>query len=213
MMVLRQIIILYEVCLLIQREWLAQHRCDLAAKDSGLECTCVNNDDFTVLVSGGGRCHWVSICTVCPLHSKWLSTATNLQRILLCVKLEHYSAETVWMIQKATAVGNWWLAVSSQCTCCTMSCAEILVKQQITQVSQPLSSPDLAPCDFWLIPKLKSPLIGERFQNVSQWDSGNTMGQLMAIGRTVWGVKVPTWRGLRPHCLMYNVSCTLYLLQ
>ena len=25
------------------------------AKVSGLVCTCVNNDDFTVLVSGGGR--------------------------------------------------------------------------------------------------------------------------------------------------------------
>ena len=27
------------------------------AKESGLECTCVNNDDFIVLVSGGGRRH------------------------------------------------------------------------------------------------------------------------------------------------------------
>ena len=49
------------------------HWCNLAAKESGLECTCMNNDNFTVLVSGGGRCHWVSMCTVWPLHSKWLS--------------------------------------------------------------------------------------------------------------------------------------------
>ena len=33
-----------------------QHRCKLAAKENGLEVTCVNNDDFTILVSGGGRC-------------------------------------------------------------------------------------------------------------------------------------------------------------
>ena len=26
--------------------------CNLAGKESGLECACVNNDDFTVLVSG-----------------------------------------------------------------------------------------------------------------------------------------------------------------
>ena len=26
----------------------------MAAKESGLECACVNNDNFTVLVSGGG---------------------------------------------------------------------------------------------------------------------------------------------------------------
>ena len=40
---------------------------NLAVKESGLECSCVNNDDFTVLVSGGSRCHWVSIllCGCC----------------------------------------------------------------------------------------------------------------------------------------------------
>ena len=33
--------------------------CDMSGtwqSRSGLECTCANNDDFTVLVSGGGRC-------------------------------------------------------------------------------------------------------------------------------------------------------------
>ena len=34
-----------------------QHQCNLAAKESGLEFACVNNDNFTVLVSGDGRCH------------------------------------------------------------------------------------------------------------------------------------------------------------
>ena len=29
--------------------------CNLAVKESGLQCTYVNNDDFTVLVSGGGK--------------------------------------------------------------------------------------------------------------------------------------------------------------
>ena len=34
-------------------------------------------------------------------------------------------------------------------------------------------SPDLAPCDFWLFPKLKSPLKGRRFVNatVTQYTS------------------------------------------
>ena len=27
------------------------------SRESGLECACINNDDFTVLVSGGGRYH------------------------------------------------------------------------------------------------------------------------------------------------------------
>ena len=46
----------HEVCpekvqpLLIQREQFAQHQCNLEAKESGLKYTCVNNDNFSVLV-------------------------------------------------------------------------------------------------------------------------------------------------------------------
>ena len=39
-----------------------------------------------------------------------------------------------------------------------------LAKHQITQVTQPLYSLDLAPCDLWLFPKLKSPLKGRDFR-------------------------------------------------
>ena len=41
------------------------------------------------------------------------------------------------------------------------------MKLQITAVTQPHYSPDLVPCDFWLFPKLKSPLKGKRFQTVN----------------------------------------------
>ena len=59
-----------------------------------------------------------------------------------------------------------------------------LVKHQITQVTQPPYSPDLVPCDFWLFPKLKSPLKGKGFQTVNEIQE-NTTGQLIATGRTV----------------------------
>ena len=47
-----------------------------------------------------------------------------------CVKVEHSSMKTIWMIQKASAMGNWWLAASSQqCVCsCIMSPAEFFSK-------------------------------------------------------------------------------------
>ena len=131
-----------------------------------------------------------------------------------CIKLEHFSTETVQVIQKASAMGSWWLAASSgewACSCIT-SHAEFLAKYQITQVNQPHYSQDLAPCDFWLFPKLKSPLKGNRIQNISEIQE-DTMEQLMVIGGTMWGPKVLLWRGLRHHCLMYNVSSNLYLLQ
>ena len=45
---------------------------------------------------------------------------------------------------------------------------KFLAKHQITQVTQPPYSPDLVPCDFYLFPKLKSPLKGKRFQTVDE---------------------------------------------
>ena len=100
------------------------------------------------------------------------------------------------MILKDTARDNWWLAASSwQPTCsCIISRTEIFGEHQITQVTQPPYSPDLVPCNFWLFPKLKSPLKGKRFQTVDNIEE-NMLGQLMTIGRTVWGLKLPTLKG------------------
>ena len=127
--------------------------------------------------------------------------------IKFCMKLEHSSTETIWTIQKAAAMGEWWLAASSRqrTLSCITSHAEFFGKTSNHQVTQRPYSPDLAPCDFWLFPKLKSPLKGKRFQIFDEIQE-NTVGQLMVFGRTVWGPKMPTWRGLRCHCLMYNVS-------
>ena len=64
-----------------------------------------------------------------------------------------------------------------------VSCS-FFTKHQITLVTQPTYSPDLAPCDFWLLPKLIPPLKGKRFQTIDEIQE-NRMGQLMAIRRTV----------------------------
>jgi hypothetical protein len=65
-------------------------------------------------------------------------------------------------------------ASSWQCACpFYSSLAGFLAKYHITQVCQPSYSPDLAACDCWLFPKLKSPLKGRRFVNatVTQYTS------------------------------------------
>ena len=88
-----------------------------------------------------------------------------------------------------------------------------LVKHQITQVTQPPYSLDLAPCYFWLFPKLKLPLKWKRFQTINELQE-NTMGQLMAIKRTIWGLKVPTLKGTEAslsyvHCFLYFESSSV----
>ena len=75
------------------------------------------------------------------------------------------------------------------------------------------NSPDLAPCDFRLFLKLKSPLKGKRFQTNHEIQEC-MMGHLMVIGRTVWGPKVPTLKGTEVSLSCVQCfSCILYLLQ
>jgi len=57
-----------------------------------------------------------------------------------------------------------------------------LAKHHIIPVYQPLYSTDLAPCDFWLFPKLNSPLKGRRFVNVT----------VIQYTSSVNGVSLPT---------------------
>ena len=82
------------------------------------------------------------------------------------------------------------------------------MKHQITQVTQSLYSPNLVPCDFWLFRKLKSPLKGKKFQTISETQE-NTTGQLMAIGRTVGGPRMPTLKGTEVS--LSCVQCFFYL--
>jgi transposase len=44
---------------------------------------------------------------------------------------------------------------------------EFLAKNSITKMVHPPYSPDLAPCNFWLFPKLKTALKGQRFADLS----------------------------------------------
>ena len=60
-------------------------------------------------------------------------------------------------------------ASSLQCACPFYSSRAgfFVAKHHITQVCQPPHSPHFFPCDFWLFPKLKSPLKWRRFVNVT----------------------------------------------
>ena len=64
---------------------------------------------------------------------------------------------------------------------------------------------------LWLLASLKTKITFER-EEISDhwWDSGKYDGQLMAIGRTVWGPKVPTLKGTEVS--LSCVQCFLYLV-
>ena len=68
------------------------------------------------------------------------------------------------------------------------------------KMTQPPYSPDLAPCDFWLFPKLKSPFKGKRFQTISEIQE-NTTGQLMAIPTKDFAECFEQWKGCWENCV------------
>ena len=66
---------------LIQWELFVWHQCNLATKKRVLECACVNNDNFTVLVSGAVDAVDCVLCG-CYIQNDWTSWAINLHQIL-----------------------------------------------------------------------------------------------------------------------------------
>ena len=119
--------------------------------------------------------------------------------------------ETIQMIQEGTAMGNWWLAASSwlRAHSCVTSRAECFGETSNHTGDSAPHNHNLASCNFWLFPKLKSPLKGKRFQTVDEIHE-NMMEQLMAIERTVWGTKVLALKGTEVS-LSY-VQCFLNLV-
>ena len=97
------------------------------------------------------------------------------QRICIkfCIRLGHSSMETIQMIQKATAMGNWWLAASSwQCAhSCIMSCADFFCETS----NHPGDSAPLQPRfgTLWLLafPKTKITFEKEEISD-HRWDAG-----------------------------------------
>ena len=115
------------------------------------------------------------------------------------------------MIQKATVMGNWWLAASSgqHAHSCIMSSAEFFGKTS----NHPGDSGPLQPRfgALWLLAFHKAKITFER-EEISDIDEiqENTTGQLMATGITVWGPKVPALKATEAS-LSY-VQCFLYLI-
>ena len=130
--------------------------------------------------------------------------------IRVCIKLEHASAETIWMIQKAAAMGNWWLAASSQCTCsCVTSCAEFFGKT----LNHPGDSVPLQPSfgTLWLLAFPKTKITFER-EEISDhwWDSRKYNGAADSDWENCGRSQGAYLKGVKCHCPVDNVSCIFF---
>ena len=136
--------------------------------------------------------------------------------IKICIKLEHSSTETIWIIQKATAIRNWWLAASSwQCApSCIRSCAEVCFcfvlfvcfLWNIKSARWPTSSTArFGALQLLFFPKTKITFEREEI-SLCQRDSEKCRMRQLTV---MWGPKVLTLKGTEAS-LSY-VQCSRYL--
>jgi [histone H3]-lysine36 N-dimethyltransferase SETMAR len=69
---------------------------------------------------------------------------------------------------------------------------EFLAKHETKVIAQPPYSPDLAPCDFFLFPKLKYPLRGTRHESIEAIKS-NSLKELKAIPAEAYNKCMENW--------------------
>ena len=69
---------------------------------------------------------------------------------------------------------------------------EFLAEHETKVIAQPPYSPDLAPCDFFLFPKLKYPLQGTRHESIEAI-KGNSLKELKAIPTETYKKCMKNW--------------------
>jgi hypothetical protein len=75
-----------------------------------------------------------------------------------------------------------------------------LAKHSIPVVSHQPYSPDLAPCEFFLFPRLKSTLKGKRFQEVADMQLNMTR-QLQVIPKQAYQTCTEKWKDRWNRCI------------
>ena len=169
----------------------------------------MNNDDFTVLVSEGSRhtIEWARALCGCRIQNDWTSRAMNLHQIL----------RWAWKFLRRnycddSEVHGYRQLVTSSFITTTHSLVHYKSCAVFGKASNHPGDSDPSTPQIWCpaTPGFsKTKITFEReIQTVDEIQE-NTTGQLKAIGRTVWGPKVPTWKGTKALCTMFLVSSSI----
>ena len=134
--------------------------------------------------------------------------------IKFCVKLEYSSVETIWLIQKPTAMGNWWLAALSRQHVYSYLTAHAEFFDKTSNHPGDSAPLQLRFGTLQLLAFPKTKIIFER-EEISdhRWDSGkhdgaadsnweNCVRSQGAYFEGDWGIIVP--------CTMFLVSCIFF---
>ena len=158
-----------------------------------------------------GIVEWACVLWGCHIQNDWVEQQIHMK---FCIKFEHSSMETIRMIQKPTAMGNWWLAASSQqCAHSCIMCYEGFFSKTSNYPGDP------APLQprfgtLWLLVFLQIKITFER-EEIShcQWDWGKydraTDGDWENCVRSQGAYFEGDW-GITVLCTMFLVSCIFF---
>jgi transaldolase len=103
-------------------------------------------------------------------------------------------------------VGAWALHHDNAPAHTAQSIQVLLASHGIPVVQQPPYSPDIAPCDFWLFPQLKTVLKGNRFEDIDKIKK-NATNTLNTIPKDSFKIYFQQWQDRWKKCVSSQEEC------
>ena len=117
------------------------------------------------------------LATVCLLHYEFVLTRQTVNQVYYLEVLKRLREKVRWKRPELFANNSWILHHDNATAHTALSVREFLATKQITVLEHAASSPDIAPSDFFLFPKIKE------LSKVSHFDDirSNTTAALKGI--------------------------------
>jgi hypothetical protein len=120
------------------------------------------------------------LATVCLPWQHWTKTGQTVNQVYYLEVLKRLREKVRRKRPELSAKNSWVLHHDNAPAHTALSAREVLATKQITMLKHPAYSPDLAPSDFFLFPKIKEILKGRHFDDIYNIRS-NTVAALKAI--------------------------------
>ena len=120
------------------------------------------------------------LATVCLLHYEFVPTGQTVNQVYYLVVLKRLCEKVRRKRSELLANNSWILHHDNAPAHMALPLREFLATKQITVLEHPAYSPDLAPSDFFLFPKIKEILKGRHSYDIDDI-GGNTTAALKAI--------------------------------
>ena len=104
------------------------------------------------------------------IYMHWVPNRQTVNKEYYVEVLREFRKRFCWKRPALFKSGQWHFYQNNAPVHKSILVTDYLTKMGINTVPQPPYSPDLAPCDFWLFPKLKEKLIGCHYETIEEME-------------------------------------------